>query len=498
VGAAVKRLLARHALLPSGWAANVLLEWDDGGTLRAVMPDAAARTGAGGGEGGRAASSTDEASAAGTRANNAAGTMGDRHGAASSVSIPQAAYVLPGMVNLHSHAFQRALAGRAERSTEGEDSFWTWRALMYRLVQHLTPEQVHAIAAHVYGECLRNGYTSVCEFHYLHRSPDGRWYAPREAMARALVDAAKTAGIGMTLLPVMYSHGGFDQRPLAAAQQRFGAGPDDVLALVQALEHARGPMLEVGAAPHSLRAASPGQIRELVRSLPTGRPLHIHVAEQQAEVEQCLQATGQRPLRHLIDQVGLDARWCVVHATHLDEGECKALAASGAVAGLCPTTEANLGDGLFALPPYLAAGGRFGIGSDSQVSLSPVEELRWLEYGQRLLHQRRLVARADGAHDLASSLWLGAAAGGAQASGRPVGALAPGCRADLLVLDDAHPVFASCSPADVLGVLLFCGNDVLFKDVLVGGRWIVRGGRHVAQDALGQGYRAALAALHAG
>lgn len=451
-------LFARHALLPEGWRRDVLLAWDAGGDLVRVAPDAQAPAG-----------------------------------------VPQAAYVVPGMVNLHSHAFQRALGGLTERAAqgtvEGPDSFWTWRELMYRFAGRIRPEQVEAIAAQLHVECLRHGYTAICEFHYLHRDAGGAPYAQAAEMALRIARAAQASGIGLTLLPVLYAHAGFGDAPLKPEQRRFRSDPEHVLRIVEALEPLRGPQLEVGAAPHSLRAASIAQIRALVQGLPPDRPLHIHVAEQQAEVAQCLDATGRRPVDYLMEQVDVDARWCLVHATHMTADETAGLAASGAVAGVCPTTEANLGDGLFPLEAYLSAGGRFGIGSDSHVSQSPVEELRWLEYGQRLQRQRRNIAVGAEQRDVAAFLWQGALAGGARAAGRPVGSLAPGRRADLLVLDEDHVDLAGAGADDVLGRFLFCGNDNLVRDVLAGGRWVVRGGRHADQDGIARRYIAAVREL---
>ncbi|MGZ3182700.1 MAG: formimidoylglutamate deiminase [Telluria sp.] len=435
----MNRLFAHHALLPQGWCADVLLEWSARGDLTAVTPGA---------------------------------ERGD---------APEARFVLPGMVNLHSHAFQRALAGRAERAGETQDSFWTWRDLMYRTAGAVTPPQMEAIAAQLYVECLRHGYTSVCEFHYVQRDANGEMYTPPALAAERVAAAAATAGLGITMLPVLYSYAGFGAQPLRPDQQRFRTDARDVLRIVEALEAVRGPQVEVGIAPHSLRAADAGDILRAVRALPADRPVHIHIAEQQAEVTQCLQATGKRPVRYLLDELPVDARWCLVHATHLDEGEVEGIARSGAVAGLCPTTEANLGDGLFPLEPYLELGGRFGIGSDSHVSQSPVEELRWLEYGQRLQHQRRNIACSRAERHIGDFLWQGALAGGALASGRRVGAIAEGRRADLLVLDDAHVNLHGAAPADVLGIFLFSGNDNLVRDVLAGGQWVVRERMHVAQ-----------------
>jgi formimidoylglutamate deiminase len=443
----VNQLFARHALLPDGWARDVHFAWDGAGTLTHVCANAAAVAG-----------------------------------------MPVAEYVLPGMVNLHSHAFQRALGGLAERAGPGPDSFWTWRDLMYRFAATITPEQLEAIAAQLFVECLRHGYTALCEFHYIQRDPSGGAYARPAEMAERVVAAAGQAGIGLTLLPVLYSHAGFGAQPLSPRQQRFRTGVDDVLEIVAALAPQRCGQLEVGAAPHSLRAAGIDQVRALVRGLPAGRPLHIHVAEQQGEVDQCLAWCGQRPVDYLLDNIDIDARWCLVHATHLTASETARLAASGAVAGLCPTTEANLGDGLFPLTPYIAAGGAFGIGSDSHVSQSPVEELRWLEYGQRLAGQRRNVAATPAAPDVAAFLWQGALRGGALASGRPVGALAAGKRADLLVLDATHVNLDGADPADVLGRFLFAGSDNLVRDVLAGGQWVVRNGVHIAQSAIASRY----------
>jgi formimidoylglutamate deiminase len=450
----MRALFARHALLPDGWQRDVLLEWDAHGDLTRVDAQAAPPLG-----------------------------------------VPRADYVLPGMVNLHSHAFQRALGGLTERAGEGPDSFWTWRDLMYRFAARITPEQIEAIAAQLFAECLRHGYTSLCEFHYLQRGPDGETYARPAETAERVASAGHATGMGLTMLPVLYSHAGFGEQPLRPEQRRFRTDVDDVLGIVEALQPLRGGQLEVGAAPHSLRAATIDQVRTLASSLPAGRPLHIHIAEQQAEVEQSIAFVKRSPVEYLMEQVDIDERWCLVHATHLNDEEVQAIARSGAVAGLCPSTEANLGDGLFPLQPFIEAGGRFGIGSDSHVSQSPVEELRWLEYGQRLLHQRRNIAFTREQRDIGQYLWQTALRGGAHAAGRKVGALAEGLRADLLVLDGSHPNLDGVHEADVLGRFLFCGNDNLVRDVLCGGRWVVQGGRHVAQEAIAQRYRQALSEL---
>ena len=449
-------LFARHALLPQGWRRDVLLEWDAAGDLTRIQEDAVPAPG-----------------------------------------VEVAQYVLPGMVNLHSHAFQRALGGMTEVAGDGPDSFWTWRDLMYRFARHITPEQMEAIAAQLFAECLRHGYTAVCEFHYLQRDAAGALYARPAETAERVLAAASISGIGMTMLPVLYSHAGFGEQPLKPEQARFCTDADDVLRIIEALAPQRGGQVEVGFAPHSLRAADVAQIRAVAHALPAGRPIHIHIAEQQGEVHQCVDYSGRRPVQYLYDQVDVDARWCLVHATHVQPDEVALMAASGAVAGLCPTTEANLGDGLFPLAEFIAAGGRFGVGSDSHVSQSPVEELRWLEYGQRLQRQQRNVAATPDQRHVGDYLWQAALRGGAQASGRKLGALAPGRRADLLVLDEVHVNLCGVAIENMLGSVLFCGNDNLVRDVLCGGQWQVRDGRHVAQDAIATAYKRTLAQLRA-
>ncbi|MHA4868021.1 formimidoylglutamate deiminase [Duganella sp. PWIR1] len=450
-------LFARHALLPDGWAKDVLIEWDAAGTLTAVTSGAAGVSGAG--------------------------------------SVDSVEYALPGMINLHSHSFQRALGGRTEKAGNSKDSFWTWRELMYRFARNITPEHIEAIAAQLFSECLRHGYTSLCEFHYVQRAPDGAMYPRPAETAERVVAAARLAGIGVTVLPVLYSYSGFGEMALKPEQQRFRTDAQDVLRIVEALEPLRDAQTEVGVAPHSLRAASVEQVREVLATLPGTRPVHIHIAEQMAEVRQSLDWSGRRPVQWLLENLEVDRRWCLVHATHLTDDEVSGIAASGAVAGLCPTTEANLGDGLFPLESFLAQGGVFGIGSDSHVSQSPVEELRWLEYGQRLQHQRRNIAVSDAQRNVGDFLWQAALRGGAQAAGRPVGALAPGLRADIVVLDDAHPNMFGLTLDEVVGSFVFSGNDNLVKDVMVGGQWVVRNQQHVAQQAIAARFRQTLAEL---
>ena len=386
--------------------------------------------------------------------------------------------VVPGLANLHSHAPQRAMAGLTERAGAAPaEDFWGWREAMYRFVAALTPEDVQAIAAQLYAECLLHGYTAVAEFHYLHNAPDGRPYDDPAEMALRIVAAAAQAGIGLLLLPVLYRRGGFGGAAPAPEQARFLMRVDAYGRLCQDLaEYAA-----IGVAPHSLRAVTPDELRSALvigELLGAATPVHLHIAEQAGEVAACLDWCGQRPVQWLLANAPVDARWCLVHATHITEAEGAALAATCAVAGLCPSTEANLGDGVFPLPAYRAAGGRFGIGSDSNVGTSPVEELRWLDYVQRLLLRRRHVGAAPGG-SVGAALLAAAATGGAQALGRNAGVIAPGKLADLVVLDPGHPALVGRRGAALLDSWVFAGNATPVRHVMVRGAWVVQHGTHV-------------------
>lgn len=406
-------------------------------------------------------------------------------------------WVVPGVPNLHSHAFQRVLSGRTEASPpSAEDSFWTWRSLMYQLAEKITPEDLEAVAAQAYLEMLEAGYTSVGEFHYLHHGPLGR-YLPEEALSLRILAAAEQAELPVTLLPVLYVRGGFD-KPLLAEQGRFGSlDADDFLGLVSRISRHVTGNHRLGMAPHSLRAVPPEVLRAAVagfRDISPQGPIHIHAAEQPAEVAQCLEHLGARPVAWLLAE-GIDARWCLVHATHLDPMEINGLAASGAVAGLCPTTEANLGDGFFSAREYLAAGGCFGIGSDSHASIDPVEELRWLEYGQRLTSGRRNRLGTDSTPSVGENLWTAAARGGAQALAQPTGVIAVGSRADMVRLDPKHPRLVGHGPATILDAWLFGAARDAIAEVWVEGRPVVTEGRHHRREEIGGRWRAALKRL---
>ncbi|PAA98401.1 formimidoylglutamate deiminase [Serratia fonticola] len=434
---------ASRALLPTGWAHNVRLEVDAHGQLAQVTPN--------------------------TDSDGCLRLHGD---------------VVPGMPNLHSHAFQRAMAGLAEVAGNPQDSFWTWRDLMYRLVQRLTPEQVGVIARQLYIEMLKGGYTQVAEFHYLHHTPEGKAYADRGEMTGRLSEAALQAGIGMTLLPVLYSYAGFGAQPAQAGQRRFIQSVESYLEQQQVIARqlAGQPLQNQGLCFHSLRAVELGQMQQILAASDQTLPVHIHIAEQQKEVNDCLAWSGQRPVAWLYEHLPVDSRWCLVHATHLDREELEQLARSKAVAGLCPTTEANLGDGIFPGDSYLHHQGRWGIGSDSHVSLNVVEELRWFEYGQRLRDQRRNRLTTPEQPAVADVLYQQALRGGAQACGTAIGKLAVGYRADWLVLDGEDPYLASAPDASILNRWLFAGGKEQIRDVFVAGRQVIEQGRHALQQ----------------
>ena len=400
----------------------------------------------------------------------------------------QGRWRVPGIPNLHSHAFQRAMAGLAERQTHPEDSFWTWRETMYRFASRMTPDSTYAVAAQLYAEMLEAGYTTVCEFHYLHHAPDGKPYADPAAMSHALIAAARDAGIRMTLLPVLYMTGGFDGRQLSARQQRFGHGVEAFLRLLQTLRAEENDLLRIGCAFHSLRAVPEAAMREVLAALPSQAPLHIHIAEQIGEVQDCLSLRGARPVEWLQQNFEVDSRWTLVHATHLTPVETKQLAASGATVAICPTTEANLGDGLFPLRAYLDAGGAWGIGSDSHISVSPVEELRWLEYGQRLVTRHRNIAVSPESSSVGETLLRGALASASQATG-------PDTAQDFVVVEADAPVFAGAHADDVIDRWIFSGNRPAVREAHVGGRQVVADGGHLERDAIARRYRQAMAGL---
>ena len=400
------------------------------------------------------------------------------HDALAQADDERAGIGLPGIANLHSHAFQRGMAGLTERRGKGGDSFWTWRTLMYHFVERITPDDLEAIAAQAYVEMLEAGFTRVGEFHYLHHGAGGAPYADIAEMGARIAAAAEESGIGLTLLPVFYARGGFGGAPASAAQARFLNDPERYGALIDASRRTVAGLdgALVGIAPHSLRAVTPDDLTAIL-PLAQSAPIHIHIAEQTKEVQDCMAQLGARPVEWLLANAPVDGRWCLVHATHMVDGETKRLALSGAVAGLCPITEANLGDGIFHAPKFRMSGGRLGIGSDSNVLISLAEELRLLEYGQRLRQRRRNVMARHADSSTGRALFGAALAGGAQATGVD-GGLAVGAPADIVSLDAGHPALVARGGDDILDSFIFAGAHGLISGVWRGGRKLVAGGVH--------------------
>ncbi|MBV7454546.1 formimidoylglutamate deiminase [Acidovorax sp. sif1233] len=452
-------LFAADALLPTGWARNVLVQWDGAGRITGVASDAAVPAG-----------------------------------------TPVAAGpVIPGMPNLHSHAFQRAFAGLTEYRAESQDSFWSWRNLMYRFAARITPESLEAIATWLYVEMLEAGYTSVCEFHYVHHDQGGTPYADDATLSLALLRAARNAGMGITLLPVLYQTSGFGAKPPRADQARFIRSTGNMLSLLERLAPAaRAQGAVLGLAPHSLRAVPPESLTAAVQGLAAldpHAPIHIHIAEQTQEVDDCIAWSGQRPVRWLLDHAPVDERWCLVHATHMTPDEYAGAARSGAVAGICPTTEANLGDGIFDMPLWLQQGGRWGVGSDSHACVNAAEELLMLEYSQRLSRRQRNVLASAAQPEVATAMTLQAVAGGAQAAGRAVGGIAVGQQADMVVLDAQHVALRDLPAHSMLSAHVFGSH----RTSAIGSLWVagvrrVSGGRHVLHESAARAFVAARSA----
>ncbi|MCY3769346.1 MAG: formimidoylglutamate deiminase [Gammaproteobacteria bacterium] len=456
-------------LLPDGWAENMVIEIDSEGNIHAVSPAGDVRK---------------------------PGVQ----------RIP--GWALPGVPNCHSHAHQRAMAGLGEKAGLGRDgrqtpadSFWTWREVMYRYLERIQPEHLYAISRQVYTEMLKAGYTCVGEFQYLHHDPSGRPYSNRAEMTLQCMQAAKDVGIGFTALPVLYRYGGFGNRPPLDGQKRF---INDVMAfceIVHGLVKASADSGNgtVGIAPHSLRAIDEPLLREVLRNLSgTGlAAIHLHIAEQAREVADCLAWSRERPVQWLLNRFDLDSRWCLVHATHMDEEETLGMAKSGAIAGLCPTTEANLGDGFFNLGRYRQHGGQWAIGSDSHISVSPVEELRWLEYGQRLRYRQRNMVSGPSSPHTGKTLLTSAVRGGSRACGRKTGRIERGYRADFIVLDAEHSRLVGRTGDERIDSWIFSGNENPLTDVFVGGRQVISGGHHNQEESIRDAFSHTLRELSA-
>ncbi|PHR59954.1 MAG: formimidoylglutamate deiminase [Robiginitomaculum sp.] len=454
----------KSALLSSGWQDDIAVSLDNNGLITSLDTQSSTQA------------STQSSTLSSTSAHNG--------------------FAIAGMPNAHSHAFQRAMAGLAEFSTNPTDSFWTWRETMYKFSQIITPDDLYAIAKYLYMEMLEAGYTSVAEFHYLHHQLNGVAYPNPVQMSMSIAAAAADTGIALTLLPVLYMRGGFDDRPLNQQQRRF---QHDVAQYLETVMSVESLGIHTGIAFHSLRAVPPEAMMRVLQDDVVQEhadiPIHIHIAEQTAEIDDCLAHTGERPVTWLLDNFKIGANWILVHATHMTQAETRALAHTGAVAVICPTTEGNLGDGLFPLPVWDQNEGRIAIGSDSHISVDPYEELRWLEYGQRLSHRRRTIYANDKNQHTGSRLYQSALRGGAQSVGRQCGEIAVGNMADIVVLRDDIPAIALADPKHRLDALIFNPTSKPVKGVFVGGKCVVKDGMHKNHDHIKQEYFATLKKL---
>lgn len=450
---------AKSALLPNGWADSVEITVDNNGDISQLLIDAAYQ-------------------------------QGERHNV-----------LIPGIPNVHSHAHQRAMSGLGERAGQAtsdgaKDSFWTWRKIMYHYLERIQPEHLFHISSQLYLEMLRSGYTCVGEFQYLHHNIDGTAYQNPAEMSLQCMHAAKAVGLGFTALPVLYRFGGFGSADSLGGQKRFINDRDGFCNIVEALqtESQSNADTSVGIAPHSLRAIDQPLLKSVIASIGTDNlaAIHIHIAEQTKEVDDCLAWSNQRPVEWLFNHFDVDQQWCLIHATHMTDHETIKMAASGCVAGLCPTTEANLGDGFFNAEQYFNANGNWAIGSDSHISIDPVEELRWLEYGQRLVTRGRNVLTSPKTTNTGRNLINGALAGGARACGRKIGRIEVGYRADVVAINDSHPRLYGRSEDDLLDSWIFSGNENMVDSVYVGGRKVIENGVHANEQTIASNYRQTL------
>ncbi|MDE2445129.1 MAG: formimidoylglutamate deiminase [Alphaproteobacteria bacterium] len=447
----IRKFKCDSVLLPDGWACDVVIHVDAAGLIAEIMP----------------------------------GSDGEH----------VSGIVIAGMANLHSHAHQRLMQGLAERAGPGADSFWTWREVMYSFALKLGPEDLQAVAAQAYAEMLCAGFTSVGEFQYLHHQPDGTPYANRAELSLRCLAAAEDVGIAATMLPVLYSHGGFGGQAPNAGQRRFINDTAGFIKIYEGVQKAVHGHHRLGVAPHSLRAVTKLGLDAVLAATPEQQPIHIHIAEQTKEVDDCLAWCGQRPVDYLLQNFAVQDNWCAIHATHLSDQEVTALAASRAVVGLCPTTEANLGDGIFPARTFLDQGGAMGIGSDSHITISPSEDLRMLEYSQRLLHRTRNALANGPGQSTGRSLFERALKGGAQALGQNMGAIAVGKRADFVVLNPDHHALIGRSQDSAIDAWIFSGGNSCVRDVYVGGKQVVKDGAHVAAAAITKNFKQTIARL---
>ncbi len=449
----------KKALLSQGWAKNVRLGVDDKGLIVSLQANVLAEQ--------------------------------DDH---------RLGLVIPGLVNCHSHAFQRAMAGLTEYQVSPTDTFWSWRKTMYRFANLVSPEDLQDIASYLYLEMIKQGYTSVAEFHYVHHQPNGKPYSSVSQLSQSVINAANITGINLTLLPVLYMNAGFGDQALLDDQKRFGNSVDSYLAIHDEVTRycSHQSQHSVGMALHSLRAVPASSMTEVIshfKDRAHSCPIHIHIAEQTQEVEQSIKALGKRPVEWLLDKYDIDKQWCLIHATHMTPKETAQVAKSGATVVICPTTEANLGDGLFPLRQYLDDGGQIAIGSDGNTCTNPMEELRWLEYGQRLLSRTRNVASDDRERHTGTNLYRHCLEGGARSIGQKPGALTLGGRADLIVLDDNSADLANIAADSILDVLIFGTSQSLIKDVMVNGTWKITHYHHADEERIKNTFISATKAL---
>ncbi len=450
---------AASALLASGWANNVEIEVDTSGNIATITPDTTYKSG------------------------------------------EKQMVLIPGIANVHSHAHQRAMAGLGERAGENSegttDSFWTWRKIMYHYLERIQPDHLFHIASQLYLEMLKHGYTSVGEFQYLHHAIDGSAYQNPAEMSLQCMQAAQQLGFGFSALPVLYRFGGFGSIDPLDGQKRFINDSDGFIKIVQALRTAStgDQNVSVGIAPHSLRAIDRDLLSSVIQQLDQPAAIHIHIAEQLKEIDDCVSWSGKRPVQWLLDHFEVDEHWCLIHATHMNDDETRLMANTGCVAGLCPTTEANLGDGFFNAVDYLEQDGRWAIGSDSHISIDPVEELRWFEYGVRLQTHSRNVLASDRARNTGRNLLDAAWLGGELACGRKTGKIESSYRADFVGLDESHPRLYGRREDDLLDSWIFSGNQNLVKDVYVGGKKVISSGWHANEESISRHYRQTLDAL---
>jgi formimidoylglutamate deiminase len=421
----------------------------------------------------------------------------------SDVSIEESEFidgsVVPGMPNIHSHAFQRAMVGMTEFGDDRNDNFWSWRSSMYQLAAKIEPEQLYFVASQLYMEMLEAGYTSVVEFHYLHHQNNGKKYTNPAQMSEAIIRAASDTGINLTLLPVLFMRADFDDNSLKKEQKRFHHSIDDYLDLLFTLSGSSNhPDIKTGIAFHSLRTVTKDAMQQILNSLDnssSNTPVHIHIAEQEKEVRDCLAHEGARPVQWLFDHFSVNDNWCLIHATHVEPSELVSISSSACTVGLCPTTEANLGDGIFPVQEFLQLDGSIAIGSDSQTSINPMEELRWLEYGQRLIKRERNLAKSKDELHTGKSLWNSAVHGGAKAAGQSVNGIKPGNLANLIVLDDKHPALYGKKENFLLDSAIFASNSNPVKDVMARGKWLVKDGHHILSEKITRDFRKTITEL---